>query len=113
VAARQTPAGPSPPPPPPPCAGLLYTSAPRGEVTGTAEFVDAQNGLQAVVRFGRVEEAGAAHSPLLQRPDALSGSIHRLAPASPTGIVRQDSAGSSGSWQSPTAAQERVRAGRG
>lgn len=38
-------------------AGLLYTSAPRGELTGTAEFIDARSGLTAEVRFGKLEEA--------------------------------------------------------
>ncbi len=38
-------------------AGLLYTSAPRAEVTGTAEFVDVRNGLSVEVCFGKLEEA--------------------------------------------------------
>ena len=93
-------------------AGLLYTSAPRGEVTGTAEFVDAQNGLQAVVRFGRVEEAGAARCALLQRPDALCGALYRHLRSSPPGggVARESSVGSvgsSGSWPAP--AGDKVR----
>ncbi|EFN54246.1 hypothetical protein CHLNCDRAFT_135777 [Chlorella variabilis] len=95
-------------------ARLLYTSAPRGEVTGTAEFVDAQNGLQAVVRFGRVEEAGAARCALLQRPDALCGALYRHLRSSPPGggVARESSVGSvgsSGSWPAP--AGDKVKRG--
>ena len=54
-------------------AGLLYTSMPRAEIAGVAEFRDEANGLHAAISFGRVE--GAA-SPLLRRSDALSGTLY-------------------------------------
>lgn len=97
--------------PAPPLAGLLYTAAPRGEVTGTAEFVDAQNGLTAVVRFGRVED-GPPHCTLLQRPDALSGCIYRTLPSSPVAVVGDSGAGGVPGWQMPSPpASDKVRGG--
>ena len=95
-----------------PClTGLLYTAAPRGEVAGTAEFIDTRNGLRAVVEFGRVE---GSHSAVLQRPDALQGAIYRQLPrqgAAAAGLSRQDSVNSSASWQMPKGV-EQVSAGR-
>lgn len=98
----------------PHCAGLLYTSAPRGEVAGTAEFVDAKNGLEAVVRFGQVEDAPPGS--VLQRPDAVSGSIYRTlllqtadssdAAAGSKGLDRQPSTDSNGSWVMPASAEK-------
>ncbi|KAL4458310.1 hypothetical protein ABPG75_013175 [Micractinium tetrahymenae] len=107
--------------------GLLYTSAPRGELTGTAEFTDAQNGLSVEVRFGRLEEArrsvgggGAGRDgTVLARSDAFSGTLFRslspatVAPAAaaaagspPAGeLDRADSCSSAGSgWQMPASA---------
>ncbi|BDA40499.1 Oxysterol-binding protein-related protein 8 at N-terminal half [Coccomyxa sp. Obi] len=54
--------------------GILYTSRPRGDIGGTARFVDAQHGLCCEVNFGKVQDAT---DKLLQRPDAFSGSIFR------------------------------------
>lgn len=91
--------------------GLLYTAAPRGEVTGTAEFVDAQNGLTAVVRFGRVED-GPPYCTLLQRPDALSGCIYRTLPSSPVAVVGDSGAGGVPGWQMPSPpASDKLRRG--
>jgi len=55
--------------------GLLYTSTPRAEVGGTAEFIDRKNGLKGVINLGKVE--GAAPGSLLARPDGVSGTIYR------------------------------------
>ena len=88
----------------PPAAGLLYTSAPRGELTGTAEFVDARHGLEAVVRFGPLDDARPGS--LLARPDAFSGTITRCLPSGE--LARDPSAG----WQMPAAA-DKVREGPG
>ena len=94
-------------PPPTPSAGLLYTSAPRGELTGTAEFVDAANGLQAVVTFGPIE---GARSSALRRPDAFSGSIYLQQARAP--LERQASGGVPDSgWVMPTSG-DKVRGGR-
>ena len=58
-----------------PCyVGLLYTAMPRGEVTGSATFLDSKNKLQGDVVFGKV--AGHEHDPLLHRTDAFTLSIH-------------------------------------
>ncbi|PRW59937.1 Oxysterol-binding 9 [Chlorella sorokiniana] len=85
--------------------GLLYTSAPRGELTGTAEFVDAANGLQAVVTFGPVE---GARSSVLWRPDAFSGSIYLQQPRAP--LERQASGGVADSgWVMPTGGDKAKR----
>lgn len=94
-------------PPPTLSAGLLYTSAPRGELTGTAEFVDAANGLQAVVTFGPIE---GARSSALRRPDAFSGSIYLQQARAP--LERQASGGVPDSgWVMPTSG-DKVRGGR-
>ena len=71
---------------PPPChiKGLMYTGAPRAMLQGSAEFIDAQNGLRAVVHFGgdAVAEGGSGggeggrNNPLLARPDAVSGTMY-------------------------------------
>ena len=102
-----------PHPPPAPAAGLLYTSAPRGELTGTAEFTDAANGLQAVVTFGPVEGARAA---VLRRPDAFSGAIYMQQQRPGEVLQRQASAGSGngaeGAWVMPSAA-DKVRPAEG
>lgn len=97
--------------------GLLYTSAPRGELTGTAEFIDARSGLTAEVRFGKLEEARSG--TVLSRSDAFSGTLSRLltpaapaAPASPrpgspptADLDRADSSSSGGNgWQMPASA---------
>ncbi len=58
--------------------GLLYTAAPRGEVVGVAEFLDAGAGVAAEVRFGRVE--GARAGSALARPDALRATVFRAPP---------------------------------
>ncbi len=59
-------------------AGILYTSRPRGDIGGQARFVDAKNGLCCDVIFGKVADST---DHLLQRPDALSGSIFRYSTA--------------------------------
>lgn len=64
-------------------AGILYSSRPRGEVTGTARFVDMKHRLCCDITFGRV---AGARDPLLQRPDALSGIIFRFR-STPAGVV--------------------------
>ena len=91
--------------------GLLYNSGLRGEVTGTAEFVDVQHGLRAVVCFGRVE---AGQTATLRRSDAFSGCVYRSRLPPPQQQQQQqqpalgrDSAVSSSStsssgWQRPT-----------
>lgn len=56
-------------------AGILYTSRPRGDIGGVARFVDEKHKLCCEMEFGKVANAGDA---LLQRPDALSGSIFRF-----------------------------------
>ena len=56
------------------CAGILYTSRPRGDIVGTARFVDARHNLCCEINFGKVADAT---DKLLQRPDAFSGSIFR------------------------------------
>lgn len=90
-------------------AGLLYTSAPRGELGGTAEFVDAQHGLSAEVRFGRLEGAG---SGVLARSDAFSGTLWRAAPPA-DGLDRADSSASAGGWQAPALIERSKRSSGG
>ncbi|KAL4423109.1 hypothetical protein ABPG77_004792 [Micractinium sp. CCAP 211/92] len=96
--------------------GLLYTSAPRAEVTGTAEFVDVRNGLSVEVCFGKLEEARSG--TVLARSDALSGTLFRSTPAAPAvagspqvgspptaDLDRADSSSSGGNgWQVPASA---------
>lgn len=53
-------------------AGILYTARPRGDITGTARFVDMRNRLCCEVDFGKVS---GAQDRLLQRSDAMSGSL--------------------------------------
>ncbi|PSC69671.1 Oxysterol-binding 9 [Micractinium conductrix] len=89
--------------------GLLYTSAPRGELGGTAEFVDAQHGLSAEVRFGRLEGAG---SGVLARSDAFSGTLWRAAPPA-DGLDRADSSASAGGWQAPALIERSKRSSGG
>ena len=53
--------------------GILYTARPRGDITGTARFVDMRNRLCCEVDFGK---QSGAEDRLLQRSDALSGSLY-------------------------------------
>lgn len=55
------------------CIGILYTARPRGDITGTARFVDMRNRLCCEVDFGK---QSGAEDRLLQRSDALSGSLY-------------------------------------
>ena len=70
--------------------GLVYTGAPRSELGGTAEFIDKQNGLKAVIHFQKVESLPGENTingggrpivdknnALLNRNDAVSGTIYR------------------------------------
>lgn len=97
--------------------GLLYTSAPRGELTGTAEFIDVRNGLSVEVHFGKLEEGRSG--TVLARSDAFSGTLFRslapaaaATPASPrdgppatADLDRADSCSSGSSvWQAPASA---------
>ncbi len=53
-------------------AGILYTARPRGDITGTARFVDMRNRLCCEVEFGK--QCGV-EDRLLHRSDAISGSL--------------------------------------
>ena len=53
-------------------AGILYTARPRGDITGSARFVDMRNRLCCEVDFGK---QSGAEDRLLQRSDAISGSL--------------------------------------
>ncbi|CAL5225287.1 g8086 [Coccomyxa viridis] len=52
--------------------GILYTARPRGDITGTARFVDMRNRLCCEVEFGK--QCGV-EDRLLHRSDAISGSL--------------------------------------
>lgn len=58
------------------CAGLLYTAMPRGDMSGSAFFLDKKNQLQGEVVFGKI--AGREHEALLQRPDSILTSIYQV-----------------------------------
>ena len=64
-------------------AGILYTSRPRGDITGTARFVDMKHRLCCEINFGKV---AGARDPLLQRSDSLSGIIFRFRSTPPAGV---------------------------
>lgn len=69
------------------CAGLLYTSMPRAEIGGTAEFDDELNGLHASITFGKVE---GSRNPVLTRSDAFSGGSTCRAPPSRAAVCAWD-----------------------
>lgn len=54
---------------------------PRGDMVGTATFVDKKNQLYGEVTFGKVP--GKEDDPLLQRTDAIRAEIHQLATFEP------------------------------
>ena len=53
-------------------AGILYTARPRGDITGSARFVDMRNRLCCEVEFGK---QSGVEDRLLHRSDAISGSL--------------------------------------
>lgn len=62
--------------------GVVGTGMPRGEMCGAATFTAPGAGLGAEVVFGRSRDARDAGDALLQRPDAVTGAVFRLAPES-------------------------------
>lgn len=55
--------------------GILYSDMPRGDMGGDVLFTDRTHKLCCQMQFGKVD---GGQSPLLQRPDTISGTIFRL-----------------------------------
>lgn len=53
--------------------GILY-GQPRGELVGSAEFIDQRHKLVGTVTFGEIK---GAVDPLLRRADTISCTIHK------------------------------------
>ena len=69
-------------------AGLLYTAMPRGDMVGTATFIDKGNQLYGEVAFGKVP--GKEDDPLLQRTDAVRTEIYQLATSEPARVAHSE-----------------------
>jgi hypothetical protein len=87
-----------------PCmaAGLLYTTMPRAEIVGMAEFDDKVNGLHATITFGRVERSC---SEVLNRPDAFSGTLYEDVSPTVAAAFQQPSSVSGGGMHMPVATE--------
>ncbi|KAL6769012.1 hypothetical protein ACKKBF_B17130 [Auxenochlorella protothecoides x Auxenochlorella symbiontica] len=57
--------------------GILGTGVPRAEISGTARFEDAANGLVLALRFGPLTAESAGGEAALQRSDTLCGIVCR------------------------------------
>ena len=58
---------------------------PRGDMVGTATFVDKGNKLYGEVTFGKVP--GKEDDPLLQRTDAVRTEVYQLASSEPARVA--------------------------